>query len=243
MEDFKALTEFLKMPLGSTDKVFERFSKISGASLRGDGLQSFLYIKGHRKNKVLLVAHADTCWDEYYNKPKGIEHDLIVSEGIIRSSNPDYGLGADDRAGCAILWLLKDSGHSLLITNGEERGRKGSNWLMNSPENNDIAEEINSGHQFAIQFDRRNGSDFKCYGVGTEEFRKYVKEKTGYSEPDRSSRTDIVILCRKIAGVNLSIGYYDEHKAGEYLKIEEWENTLELCRKWLSEKDLPRFNL
>ena len=35
--------------------------------------------------------------------------------------------------------------------------------------NKDIADEINHDHQFVIQFDRRNGRDFKCYDVGTDE--------------------------------------------------------------------------
>ena len=44
------------------------------------------------------------------------------TEFFYRSGVYDEGIGADDRAGCAILWLLKDSGHSLLVTNGEEIG-------------------------------------------------------------------------------------------------------------------------
>jgi len=238
MNDTDVLTEFLKMPLGSTDEVFKKFAAIPKAIHRGNSLKQFLFVKGKRKDRVLLVAHADTVWDRHYeehntDEPKEITH----TDGIIRNING--GLGADDRAGCAIVWLLKDMGHSILITNGEEHGRCGSTWLMD--ENRDIADEINSNHQFVVQFDRRNSRDFKCYKVGTDEFRAYVEANTGYSEPDPLFYTDIVTLCRDITGVNLSIGYYKEHTKKEYLSIKDWQNTLALCRRWLSEKKLPKF--
>ncbi|MCX8028130.1 MAG: hypothetical protein N3A62_09815 [Thermodesulfovibrionales bacterium] len=85
--------------------------------------------------------------------------------------------------------------------------------------------------------------DFKCYDVGTDNFRKYIKNITGYKEPGRRSATDIKVICQKICGVNLSIGYYNNHQDDEYLEIKEWQDTLNLCRKWLSEPVLPRFTL
>jgi hypothetical protein len=232
------LEKFLKMPISRTKEVFDEFLKIDGGIYGGDGLSSFLYIRGRRKNKVLLVAHADTVWDENYgraNSPIGLK--LVFENGIYR--NTFGGFGADDRAGCAILWLLKDLGHSLLITSGEEQGQIGSNFIMN--ENPDIANEINNEHQFIIQFDRRGSKDYKCYDVGTDEFRKYIESVTGYKEPNRESNTDIRILCRDICGVNLSIGYYNEHSDEAYLVYEEWLNTLNLAKDWLSKEDLPRF--
>ncbi|MFH0957653.1 MAG: hypothetical protein V1897_03030 [Pseudomonadota bacterium] len=48
-------------------------------------------------------------------------------------------------------------------------------------DNKDIADEINRDHQFVIQLGRRNGRDFKCYDVGTDQFKGYVAERTGYS--------------------------------------------------------------
>lgn len=239
MNDIEILMEFLEIPLESANAVFDKFASMPGAIRRGEGLEQFLFIKGTRHNKVVLVAHADTYWDNYYGGHKYEQKIILKSNGIIRNKNG--GLGADDRAGCAMIWLLREMGHSILITNGEEHGRKGSNWLMNW--NHDIANEINLNHQFLIQLDRRNGTDFKCYSVGTDIFRTYVSQKTGYSEPDRLSYTDIVTLCRDICGVNLSIGYYNEHRADEYLVIDEWVNTLNICRKWLSESEMPRFSL
>ena len=238
MNDIDILKEFLNLPLGSSDEVFNKFAGIPGADRRGSGLEQFLFIKGTRDKRVLLVAHADTYWDEHYGENEKEPQELIQLNGIIRNKNG--GLGADDRAGCAIMWLLKEMGHSILLTNGEEHGRVGSHWLMKK--NRDIADEINLKHQFAVQLDRRNGKDFKCYSVGTDPFRDYVGQITGYSEPDRSAFTDIVALCRDICGVNLSIGYHNEHSKDEYLVIDEWVNTLNICRKWLSESELPPFS-
>ena len=163
----EVLKSFLGIPLESADGVFDRFLQIPGAICRGDGLERFLYVRGSRSNKAILVAHADTIWDREYGYDTGPTHEIGIDNGEIRAANDKFGLGADDRAGCAMLWLLKDLGHSLLVTNGEENGQKGSSWLMDH--NKDIADEINHDHQFVIQFDRGNGRDFKCYDVGTDE--------------------------------------------------------------------------
>ncbi len=231
------LMDFLELPLGNANPVLDKFASIPGAIRRGTGLEQFVYVEGTRKNRVLLVAHADTFWDAHYNRISSPKQSIEIANGIIR--NREGGLGADDRAGCAMVWLLRDLGHSLLITNGEEKRSLGGKWLMGS--NPDLADKINATHQFAVQLDRRNATDFKCYKVGTKSFKAYVKKNTGYSEPDRERSTDIVILCRDICGVNLSIGYYNEHTDDEYLVVEEWVNTLNICRRWLSGIDLPRF--
>lgn len=239
--DIETLKHFLKHPLNSGDSILAAFAGLEGAIHRGSGLKQFVYIEGSRKDKVVLIAHADTYWDNHYEIETIVNHKLKQRGNIISSGSPGFGIGADDRAGCAILWLLKDSGHSLLITNGEEHGRKGSKWLMEK--NGDIARRINNEHQFMMQLDRRNGADFKCYNVGTDAFREYVEDKTGFEEPNTSSFTDIVTLCENIPGVNLSIGYYDEHSEEETLNVEEWLKTLNICRNWLKETDLPGFLL
>ena len=168
VNDKDVLIEFLGMPIQGADEVFEKFSRITGAEVFGRGLKKFLYVKGARKNRVLLATHADTWWDGSYS---GLQSgncapaEIVEGSGIIRNKNG--GLGPDDRAGCAILWLLKDLGHSILITSGEKQGRQGSNYLMDAHPG--IKDEINNDHQFVVQFDRRNAREFKCYGVGTDE--------------------------------------------------------------------------
>jgi hypothetical protein len=238
-DDYATLVEFLEFPLGSADAVFQHFSSIPnpGKVLSGRSPERFIYLPGSRENKTLLVAHADTKW----NGEEHRQHHVIRDADTLCSSNPDVGLGADDRAGCAIIWLLKDLGHSILITDGEEQGRLGSTFLIE--EYPDLADKIQSDHQFVIQFDRRNATEFKCYDVGSSAFRNYIASETGYSEPDRRSWTDIVTLCTQITGVNLSIGYRNEHTSSECLHLSEWQSTLGLCRSWLAQDYFPRFTI
>ena len=218
------------------DGVLDRFAALSARAVdRGTGDERFVYIPGARTDRVLLAAHADTRFDHLPAFPPPLQ----VADGIVRSADPAMGCGADDRAGCAILWALRDLGHSLLVTSCEEYGQKASHWLMEH--NPDLAAEINDAHGFAVAFDRRNAADFKCYDVGTDAFRAYVAAMTGYTEPDRGSVTDIRVLCRDIPGANLSVGYHNEHTPAEYLDLAAWRHTLAVAREWLAPSGLPRF--
>lgn len=243
IDDLRVLKAFLKYPLSSGNSILQRFSTLAGAEYRqGKGQEQFVYVRGWRKNKVLLVAHVDTIWHEFQQEEGPLFPKFFEDGPLIWSGSEAFGIGADDRAGCAILWLLRDLGHSLLLTDGEEGGRIGSCWLMGDPSNQDLREEVQRNHQFVVQFDRRNGRDYKCYRVGTDLFKNYVEAKTGYTEPDRYYFTDIVTLCRDICGVNLSVGYQNEHSPQEVLDTDDWSHTLNLARNWLSETDLPRFS-
>ena len=250
--DLEVLLEFLSYPLTGTDEIFERFQKMPGAQIYGSGRRRALYIEGKRhpaSGRVLLVAHADTAWDETFGDVAAlplVRRPPRVEGGVVRSADPEHGIGADDRAGLAILWLLRHSGHSILIPDLEEQGCLGSRDLRENQ--SALLRRINRDHAFAIQFDRCGGRDFKCYDVGTHGFRAYLKRVTGYTEPDRRSSTDIRVLCDptdgrlRMCGVNLSVGYYDEHTAEERLVLDEWFHTLNLARAWLAGARLPSFH-
>ncbi|MBI3695914.1 MAG: hypothetical protein HY238_13870 [Acidobacteria bacterium] len=216
--------------------VFERFLSVAGEGslTRGEGDTRFLYIPGNRPDRVLLLAHADTKWDAVPAYPAPVR----TEQGIYSSCTADLGIGADDRAGCAMLWELRALGHSLLVTRGEEKGCLASHWIAD--ENPDVLAELNS-HQFMVQFDRQNATDFKCYDVGTDEFRAYVQAQTGFREPDRERGTDIKVLAKQICGVNLSVGFYAEHTPAERLVFAEWEHSLRVARAWLAQPGLPKF--
>lgn len=242
--DYATLFEFLQYPLETTKPVIERFASLPGAIARGSGEQSFVYMPGKRKDRVLLVAHADTVWDCDPNHTSSFAPSRFVErDGVVHSQNPcGMGLGADDRAGCAILWDFRDYGHSLLVVSGEEKGRIASSWLMQS--NPDIADEINRTHGFMIELDRMNALDYKCYEVGTRHFRRYLDcSLKGFAEPDRRSHTDICTLCRDVCGVNLSVGYRFEHSANEILVLEDWVHTVDTLWHWIIPGGLPRFPL
>ena len=231
----KVLEEFISMPIDSSNNVLEKFSLLPNAIYHNDGSKkNFVYIEGTREDKVLLVAHTDTVWDKYYEELDDCTQSIYEKNGVYYGTNPEFGIGADDRAGCAILWLLKDMGHSLLIVDGEEYGQIGSKHIKrNYP---DIYDKINN-HSYIIQFDRRNGKDYKVYNLPvSQEFIDFIENNTKYEDAGRFASTDIVVLCNEICGVNLSIGYYNEHHSDEHLVFDEWYNTLIIAYELLLKK-------
>lgn len=230
--DLDILRDFLNLP-HSANAVLDRFASlpraIKGTSLC-DGMD-FVFIPATRPAPVLLVAHADVA-----GNPESLP-ELYENESSI--CNPGDILGADDRAGCAIIWALRNLGHGILITDGEEMGCLGAVDIMaNHP---DLYEELQSKYQFMVEFDRKNRDEYKCYDVGTDDFRHYIETVTGFREPDRRSMTDITVLAEDICGVNLSCGYRLPHTPFEYIVKSDWLNTLQIVRQWLYSSDLPRF--
>lgn len=238
-EEFSMVMEtFLSMPLSSADQVLAIFSKLPGAIV-GTGekpLSRFVYVPGKRKNRVLLTAHADTVWDNAYQNPQ--ETTVVCKEGIYSGTNPSCGIGADDRAGCAMLWALRDSGHSLLVTDGEEKGKHGARYLRKC--NRALFRELNR-HQFIIELDWQ-GTDGCLYNQVdyTEKFKSYITENLGFRDDEAKGGSDLQILCRRICGVNLGVGYHLYHRPGENLNAAQWENTLQKLTVFL-QTEHPRF--
>jgi hypothetical protein len=86
MNDIKVLLEFLNMPLDGTGEIFAKFQELEGAVRRGEGAEQFLYRPGSRKDRVLLVAHADTVFRS------GGRQEIVQEDGIIRKTRPGDGL-------------------------------------------------------------------------------------------------------------------------------------------------------
>ncbi|MBQ8302148.1 MAG: hypothetical protein IJX97_01940 [Clostridia bacterium] len=233
----RVLESFCTFSIGESQGVLDSFASLPGAVKHYDRkLENFVYVPGRREDRVLLVAHADTVWNTHYRFEEYSQTLLRKTRDgktVYVGKDPSCGIGADDRAGCAILWMLRNSGHSLLVLDGEEHGQIGANHIrLNYPE---LYDELNR-HAYAIQFDRRNAREYKVYDLPvSDEFIEFIEKKTGYVSAGTNARTDIVALCRDICGVNLSVGYYNEHKSDEYLVFEEWFDTLEMAEKLLSE--------
>ena len=225
----EVLLGFLSMRLDSARTVLEKFAALAGARYyEGGRAYRHVYIPGTRADRVLLVAHADTVWDGRGE----VRQTPVLRDGVIRGEDPSLGLGADDRAGCAILWLLRESGHSLLVLDGEEYGSIAAHHI--EEEHPDLLRELN-GHRYIVEVDRRQDRNYKVYDIPvTREFCDFIEEATDYREADRGSSTDIRVLCKRVCGVNLSIGYYHEHTEGEHLVLDEWYRTLTLLEKMLA---------
>ena len=229
----KELERFCSFPLHTALDVMREFAALPNAIAHFDGdMRSFVYVPGKRSDRVVLVAHADTVWDSF-GEDTPVPQTLVERGGVSLGKNPEVGIGADDRAGCAMLWLLRDSGHSLLIVDGEEQGQIGSCHIRDAYP--DIYDELNA-HAYMIQLDRRESRNYKVYRLPvSREFIAFVEGSTGYENAGTAARTDIITLCRDICGVNLAIGYHNEHTPDECVVLDEWYSALTMVERILKE--------
>lgn len=177
---------------------------------------------------IALVAHMDTV---FYNQPDEVFYDQ--RKGVLWS--PD-GLGADDRAGIFAILQIIQSGlrPSIILTTDEERGGLGAQKLAKK-------ECPIPFLRYMIQLDRHGANDCVFYDCFNEEFIKYI-EKFGFSEAIGSfSDISFLMPAWKVCGVNLSVGYNDEHSTNETLNVNLMYRTLEIVKKMLSEEKIPYF--
>ena len=219
--------------------LFERLAMLSQSELHKT---LSVYLKGKYKKVIIekeyivavgdipiaLVAHMDTVFyqsmtDLYYDERKG-------------TMWSPQGLGADDRAGIYIILQIIQSGlrPSIILTTDEERGGLGAQKLAKK-------ECPIPFLRYMIQLDRHGANDCVFYDCYNPSFIDYV-ESFGFSEA-KGSFSDISFLMPawKICGVNLSVGYNDEHTVSETLNINWMYRTLENVKKMLVEKVIPTF--
>ena len=174
---------------------------------------------------VALVAHLDTVFTA---PPQRIFYDR--TKNVMWS--PD-GLGADDRAGVyAIVQILKAGLRpTVIFTTDEEKGCLGAEALV---KNLPIAP---TELKYIIELDRRGSDDCVFYQCDNEQFEDYV-ESFGFVM-NFGSFSDISVICPawRVAGVNLSIGYYDEHSYSETLYVGQMLNTIEKVKRMLLSVD------
>ena len=163
---------------------------------------------------VALVAHMDTVFakpaqEVFYDRQKNV----IWS--------PD-GLGADDRAGVfAIIQIIKKGLRPhIIFTTDEECGAYGAMALGKE-------QCPFSDLRYVIELDRRGADDCVFYDCENPYFTNYI-ESFGFVEAI-GSFSDICMFCEEwgVAGVNLSIGYRDEHSVSEVLFVGHMLNTID----------------
>jgi di/tripeptidase len=178
-----------------------------------------MYAKGDVP--ILLVAHLDTV---HTTLPREIFFD--ANQRVYFSPQ---GIGADDRAGVwAILQLIKYRPH-ILFTCDEEIGCVGAN---------DAVKNMNAPKvKYIVEFDRAGSNDMVFYDCDNPAFTGYI-ETFGFKEAI-GSFSDISKICPawKIAGVNLSTGYYGAHTLGEYLRIDELNIVISKVAKMIKDLD------
>ena len=218
--ELKTFEQLASLTQGSLKKVLSKFlSKHYKKVVETDD-----YIFAEGDIPIALVAHMDTVFklppdDIYYDERKNVMW------------SPD-GLGADDRAGVyAIVTLIREGFKPhIIFTTDEEMGAIGASLLakLDCP----FAE-----CKYIIQLDRRGSNDCVFYDCENQAFVDYV-EQFGF-EWNYGTFTDISRLCPAwgIAGVNLSVGYRDEHSTSEVLFVGQLLSTIAKVRKMLQQAE------
>lgn len=188
------------------------------------------YVMAQGETPIALVAHLDTVFP--YGKRK-IYYDREAQ--VIWSPN---GLGADDRAGVFAILLIIQHGFkpTVIFTTDEELGCLGADQLvLDYPE---PPWPIN----YIVQLDRQGANDCVFYNCNNPEFEKYIEEFGFVS--DFGSFSDISAICPTwgIAGVNLSVGYINEHTLQETLHVKFWKRTIKQVEKMLKKEKIPTFD-
>ena len=193
-----------------------------------EATEDYVYAEG--SIPVMLIAHLDTVFRE----PIRIftyDEKRAVYKGM-------FGLGADDRAGVFAILKIIQSGlrPTIIFTTDEEVGGLGVTQLVK-----DFPECPIPDLKYLIQLDRRGTNDCVFYDCYNEDFITYV-ESFGFIEAF-GTFSDIAELCPAwdVVGVNLSIGYENEHTRYETLHLKPWMATIEKVKRMLKEKDIPDF--
>lgn len=187
------------------------------------------YIIAQGEIPIALVAHLDTVFA--YGKRK-IYYDR--EQQVIWSP---HGLGADDRAGVfAILRVIQDGYRpTIIFSTDEELGCLGADKLV--LDYMDMPWPLH----YIIELDRQGANDCVFYNCNNPEFEEYV-QKFGFVS-DFGSFSDISAICPVwgVAGVNLSIGYINEHTLQETLHVNYWKRTVNKVEEMLRQTEIPQF--
>lgn len=174
------------------------------------GKKGFLY--GEGEIPVLLVAHLDTVHQE-------------IPSIICRSEDGRYimspqGIGGDDRCGVyMILQIIKDVRCHVLFCEDEEVGGRGARAFAGSG----IEMDVN----YIVEMDRRGNNDAVFYDCDNPEFTEFVCS-FGFKEAMGSfSDISVVAPYLKTAAVNISAGYYNEHRLHEMIDSFAMQNNIE----------------
>lgn len=243
----KVLKELLELPgkSGEEHKVREYLLyNLAGMvdSLVVDQLGNIYGFKkyGFKGQTVLLSAHMD-IYDDFNTECK-----IEIIDEIWR--RPGEILGADDRAGVAMLLMLLndleytgfDGTIKFAFTVQEECGRAGASA---------IPKRFLADIDFAIVLDRRGSGDLvtNCNGVRycSKEFENRVEKVVSNLslnstfKPVTGGISDITVWSSYgIESVNVSIGFYNEHTEFEYLNYIEWSNTRSFIYRLIRNLDI-----
>ena len=226
------MQKLCKLNKDTLKEVLAKYLKSKGYS---KVIRSNMFVIAEGDLPLCLCAHLDTVFpsspvDIYYDNKKTVMWS-------------PQGLGADDRAGIYAIISLLEKGYkpSIIFTDLEEKGGVGADSLVEHFPHCPFKD-----CKAIIQLDRRGAVDSVYYDCDSEIFEKKINSY-GF-KTEWGTFTDISIICPKwgIAGVNLSVGYYNEHHYIETLNmvqlhstIHKVEKMLQECKTWKKYKYIP----
>ena len=199
-------------------------------------------IIGERKLKnekqVILNSHMDSWMNPVtpeYRKALGYypKQDAIT--------NPGFMIGCDDKVGIGIiLYLLKNTNLDMkfIFTHCEERGCIGVSNLDPQVYNDGL---------FAVTLDRANSGDIiQTYlerkMISDEMVEKIGMLSNGTYKMSPGIFADTYHIAEHLPAFNLSVGYYNQHRKNDYVKIDEALNALQLTYNLILNKEEMSIN-
>lgn len=208
-------------------KTVPQLKKILIQYLRKNGYKPLVsknFIIANGNIPIALIAHMDTV----FSKPPALDNFLYDPKKFILWA--PGGAGFDDRTGIYIIIKMIERGYKphIIFTDGEEQGGIGAQDLIihfpKCPFNK---------CKYLIELDRANKHDMVFYDCDNKNFTKYIKS-FNFQEAI-GSFTDISFIMGQweIAGVNLSVGYMDQHTGMERLNTKWCDITINKLEKML----------
>lgn len=244
----KTFKDILVMTQAELKMYLKKF--LSSKGYKAVGSDGFLYAKG--EIPVLLTAHLDKTPNVGGKPREQIEeiHRIPTTDAVgnvtTRISSPQ-GIGGDDRCGVWIIMnaISKGLKPSVLFCEDEEVGSRGATKFVSHMAKKDSEVELDGNLKFMVEIDRRGKNDAVYYSCDNKDFVKWVEENTGYKK-EFGSMSDISVLmpALKLAAVNFSCGYYNEHTLAEYVVEEHMNRTMDMIIELLKNKvteDTPKF--
>lgn len=224
--DYQILEKLIGLKQNATKKTVSNYLRKSYKTV----IETKDYVIAEGDIPIALVAHLDTVFEkDKYHKRDKLFYD--VKKGILW--NP-YGAGFDDKAGVFAILKIISEGYRphIIFTTDEEVGGVGATMLTGKYEEYPFKEL-----KYIIELDRANEADCVFYDCYNPKFIEYV-ESFGFIE-SWGTFSDIDVICDDwgVAGVNLSIGYKDEHSCSETLNINALFRTIEKVKHMLKDVD------
>lgn len=214
------------------EEVLEKFEGVIGRE--PDITDKSMYALWDNKSPILLQAHIDVVEDHMsrtYVDGKWVEIEEIGPKhlNIVRSRNVVWNkvgiLGGDDRAGIIAMAYILDlcksrdiKPPSIMLTNGEESGGKGAKKFI---KDFGTLSGLLNDTRLILGLDRRGCNDYVFYVNPGIDVRAYIESFGFISAYGTYSDSKDLSEYFKIPSVNLSVGYYDQHRKSERLHLDE----------------------